>query len=67
MSNQNDLRKNNSGCCDPTAYSAIMNVSEEEARFHKLLSTIHYICKIAGFQIKGRIVFMDERTGRVWR
>lgn len=39
----------------------------EEERFHKLLHTIFYICKLADFEIEGRIVLIDRRTGKTWR
>lgn len=60
-------KKNKSGCYDFTACEAIQNVSKEEERFNKLLHTIFYICKLAGFEIDGRIVLVDKKTGRVWR
>ena len=59
--------KNLEGYQDPTACTAIKNVEEEEERFNKLLGTIFYITKLAGFHLEGRIVLVDERTGRVWR
>lgn len=62
-----DLKRNASGCYDPTAYEAIKKVDEEDERFHKLLHTIFYICKLAGFEIEGRIVLTDVKTGRTWR
>lgn len=62
-----DPKRNASGCLDLTAYEAIKNVESEDERFHKLLHTIFYICKLAGFDIEGRIVLVDKRTGRVWR
>lgn len=64
--NDRDLRKNAEGYSDPTAYEAIKNIEEEE-RFNKLLHTIFYICKIAGFEIENRIVLVDKKTGRIWR
>ena len=65
--NNVDLRKNAEGYPDPTAYAAIMNVTKEEERFHKLLYTIFDICDLAGFRIEGRITVVDKKTGRVWR
>lgn len=66
-----DIRKNASGYSDPTAYAAIRNVSkqelEESGRFHDLLDTLFYITELAGFEIEGRIVLKDTKTGRVWR
>lgn len=69
MDPKKDPRRNASGYMDPTAYEAIRNVEWEEAeeRFKKLLSTIFYICDLAGFRIEGRIVLQDKKTGKVWR
>lgn len=64
------LKKNASGCNDPTAYEAIVNVMREEAekeRFHKLLKAIFEICELSDFHIEERIVVKDMRTGKVWR
>lgn len=62
-----ELRRNASGCSDPTAYRAIKNIDKEDEKFRKLLHTIFYICDNAGFHIEGRIVLVDDETGRVWR
>lgn len=63
-------RYNADGYLDLTAYSAIRHVDSEaeaEARFRKLLSTIFYICDLAGFHIEGRLEIKDKRTGKIWR
>ena len=65
--NDRDLRKNASGCSDPTAYQAIKNVDREDDNFHKLLRTIFNVCELSGFRIEGRIILVDESTGKVWR
>jgi len=57
---------NASGCKDLTSYQALKNV-EREGQFKKLLSTIFYICELAGFEVEGRIVLRDKKTGKVWR
>lgn len=65
-----DLRRNASGYIDPTAYNAIRNIdreAESEIRLKKLLSTIFYICDLAGFHIENRLEIRDKKTGRVWR
>lgn len=62
-----DLRKNAEGYSDPTAYEAMKNMEKEDERFHKLLYTIFYLCDLAGFEVEGRIVFVDKKTGRIWR
>lgn len=68
---ENDLKRNNEGYPDPTAYEAITNASIEAQadadRFHKLLYAIFDICELSGFYIKGRITLVDTKTGKVWR
>ena len=65
--NDRDLKLNSSGRPDPTAYQAIKNVDREDENFHKLLHTIFNICELSGFRIEGRIVLVDEATGKVYR
>ena len=68
MSSRNDdLKYNASGYIDPTAYTAIMTIEEEEMRKKRLIRTIKYICELAGFQIESRIVLRNIKTGRYWR
>lgn len=70
MAYKNDPRLNASGYMDMTAYEAIRNVdreAESEARLKKLLSTIFYICDLAGFHIEGRLTIKDKKTGKIWR
>ena len=66
----NDPRRNASGYIDNTAYRAIKSADQDrdaERRFKKLLSTIFYICDLAGFHIEGRLEIRDKKTGKVWR
>lgn len=63
----NDLRKNASGYCDPTAYQAIKDADRERERLQKLLNVIFSICDLAGYHVEERIVLKDKRTGKVWR
>lgn len=60
-------KKNAEGYPDPTAYKAIKKITGEETRYKTLIRSILDICSIAGFRIKGRIVLVDKRTGKVWR
>ena len=39
----------------------------EELRFKKLLKSIKDVCDLADFEIEGRVVLIDKRSGRVWR
>jgi len=65
--NDKDLRKNASGCSDPTAYEAIKNIDKEDDRFHKLLHTIFDMCELSGFRLDGRITLVDQETGKVYK
>lgn len=68
MANTTNPRLNVEGYSDPTAYKALKNIEREEyEKFHSLLHTLFYLCDLAGFEIKGRIVLVDKRNGRVWR
>lgn len=65
-----DPRRNASGYPDLTAYKAIEKADRDadaEKRYKKLLSTIFYICDLAGFHIEGRLTIRDKKTGKVWR
>lgn len=67
MAFTNNPRKNLEGYSDPTVFEAFRNIDKEEERFHKLLHTIFYLCELAGFEIEGRIVLVDKKSGRIWR
>ena len=74
LGDRNDPRRNEYGYLDKTAHDAIKNVrnmsetSEEEiTRFKRLLGTIFYICELAGFEVRGRIILVDKKTKRVWK
>ena len=67
MAPNNNPRKNSEGYSDPTAYEALCSIDKEDKRFHKLLHTIFYLCELAGFEIEGRVVLVDKKSGRVWR
>lgn len=60
-------KRNSEGYSDPTAYHALKHIEDEEERFHKLLYAIFDICELANFEIEGRLVLVDKKTGRVWR
>ena len=60
-------RKNSAGYSDPTAYAAMRNIARDEDRFRKLRKVILNICDVAGFEIRGPIILVDKKTGKVWR
>ena len=55
------------GGFDCLSYQAMMNLEIEELRFKKLLRSIKDVCDLADFEIEGRVVLIDKRSGRVWR
>ncbi len=59
--------KNGEGYDDPTCGEAIKNIEKSKARFNKMLRTIHNICDLAGFEIKGRVIFIDKKSGHIWK
>ena len=64
---EDDLKRNASGCIDPTAYIAITSIDNEQRRFKQLIRTIVYICDLAGFEIQGKITLKNRRSGRLWK
>ena len=60
-------KRNSEGYSDPTAYAAMRNITRDEDRFRKLRKVILNICDVAGFEIRGPIVLVDKKTGKVWR
>lgn len=68
-----DPKRNAEGYLDLTAYEALKNIEkskcsdEDYVRFRTLLHTIFRLCKVAGFQIEGRIVLRDKHSGHIWR
>lgn len=67
MGDRNNPRCNAEGYSDPTTFEALRNLEREEERFHRLLYTLFYLCELADFEIEGRIVLIDKKTGRIWR
>ena len=62
-----ELKRNGSGYYDPTAYKAMKNLTEEEKRVNKVIKTIQAVAHLAGFDIEGRIVLIDNKSGKEWR
>lgn len=52
---------------DPTRTKAEENVSRDEKRIGDLVHVLRYIADAAGFEIYGRIVLLDKKTGRVFK
>lgn len=67
IGDRNNPRRNSEGYMDTTSYLAIRNIENDDERFHKLLRTLKDTCDSAGFEIEGRIVLTDKKTGKTWR
>lgn len=67
-----DIRKNGSGCNDPTAYAAITKVTKEgkmkpRDRIKDVSDVMHIIksfLDLIDFEIVGHITLKDKQTGR---
>lgn len=59
--------RNSEHYMDTTAAKAIKNIEEEEKKFQKMLRMVFDICEICGFEVQNRIVFVDKKTGRIWK
>ena len=60
-------RYNPEGYEDPTAYSAMRNIVEEEDRVNILIKTLKNIVRLAGFELIHRIEIRSVRTRREYR
>lgn len=67
----NNPTKNSEGYADPTAYNGLRNIVREEEQQQKEVSQLIYLMKdlarICGYEVMGRIVVKDTKTGKVWR
>ncbi len=71
MGDKRDLKYNQSGYVDPTAYEAISNVIKEEKELDKkvrdLISVLRSIIDWAGFELISRIEIRDKKTRKEFR
>lgn len=63
--------RNGEGYRDPTAWEAVGTVSKEERKKDKavtnLVTMLKQIIRLAGFELVGRIVLKDKKTGKEYR
>lgn len=52
---------------EPTRFATDREFDRDERRFRKLLKMIFSLCEIAGFDLVGRVVLRDKRSGRTWK
>ena len=71
MGDKRDLKYNQSGCADPTAYEAISQVIKEETelnkKVHNLIGVLKFIIDWAGFELIDRIKIRDKKTRKEFR
>lgn len=62
---------NSEGYTDTTPYFAEKNIEKEEddikRRIGKTVEALKVIARLMGFDIKGRVVFVDSKTGKEYR
>ena len=66
----NDPFRNGEGYPDPTAYEALKRIESENAedeKFNRLIKTIFSVATLAGFEIQGRITFVNKETGKIYK
>ena len=51
----------------PNKSGRYLRGSKDSIRFFKTLHTIFHIAELAGFEVQGRILLKDKKTGKVWR
>lgn len=59
--------RNPSGMPDPTRTKAEENLARDEKRISDLVHVLRYVADGAGFEIVGRVVLIDKRTGRAYK
>lgn len=66
-----NLKYNNSGCADPTAYEAIIPIIKEDATVERkakdLLKLIKRTVALTGFELIGRVQFRHKKSGREFK
>jgi hypothetical protein len=62
-----ELKRNGSGYVDPTAQKAILRLQAKQKRVSRVIENLKNAANIAGFEIEGRIVLKDKRTGEIWK
>lgn len=59
--------RNPSGAADPTRTKAEESLGRDEKRIGDLVHVLRYVADGARFEIVGRVVLLDKRTGRVFK
>ncbi len=71
MGDKRDLKYNQSGYIDPTAYEALKPIIKEdtalENRVNFLIKVLKFIINETGFELLNRIEIKDKKTGRCFK
>lgn len=59
--------RNPSGALDPTRTKAEEAMDKDQKRISDLVWTLRYVAENAGFEIVGRIVFFDKKSGKTYK
>lgn len=59
--------RNPSGLPDPTRTQAEENICRDEKRIGDLVRVLRYVADGAGFEILGRVILVDKKTGRIYK
>lgn len=63
----NRYGRNPSGALDPTRTKAEEVMDKEQKRVSDLVHVLRYVAENAGFDIVGRVVLYDKRSGKTFR
>lgn len=61
------VHKNREGYRDPTAWTAITNVTKKRKKVANLIEKLRKTSELSGFELVGRIVLRDKETGKEYR
>ena len=71
MGDKRNLKYNQSGCADLTAYEALKPIIKEdtalENRVNFLIKVLKFIINETGFELLNRIEIKDKKTGRCFK
>lgn len=58
---------NSEGYADPTADKAVKRADKKPEQVTKTIKTLRSVAHLAGFDIVGKIVLKEHKTGREWK
>lgn len=65
------LKRNASGCLDPTAHDALLPIAQADAalevRTTRLIKALKTMIDLAGYDLVARIEIRDRESGKIFR